>query len=68
LRRNVILGTDVFLEKNKWQESNMQKKKEKQYARGKTSCKKRNNVERRQEILTMIGLGFLTRIVTTISL
>jgi hypothetical protein len=38
------------------------KKKEKQHA------KKESNVARRKENLTMLGLGFLIEIVTTISL
>jgi hypothetical protein len=35
---------------------------------GKTTCKRKSNVARRQEILTMIGLGFLIRILTDIIL
>jgi hypothetical protein len=40
---------------------------ENKHARGKSTCKRRKNVARRKESLTMIGLGFLTNIVTTIS-
>jgi hypothetical protein len=35
---------------------------------GKATCKRKINVAHRQEILTMIGLGFFIRIVTIISL
>jgi hypothetical protein len=35
--------------------------------KGKETCKRKRNVERRKESLTMIGLGFLTNIVMTIS-
>jgi hypothetical protein len=35
---------------------------------GKTTCKRKHNVVRRQASLTMIWLGFLKNIVTTISL
>jgi hypothetical protein len=33
----------------------------------KTTCKRKNNVARRHASLTMIGLGFLIRIVVAIS-
>jgi hypothetical protein len=35
---------------------------------GKATCKRKSNVARRQTSLTMIGLGFLIRIVMAISL
>jgi hypothetical protein len=35
---------------------------------GKAACKRKIHVARRKESLTMIGLGFLIRIVTAISL
>jgi hypothetical protein len=34
---------------------------------GRAACKRKSNVTHRQESLTMIGLGFLTNIVTAIS-
>jgi len=64
------LRKDLFLEEetyfwsghNNRQESKMRKKEEKQHARGE-ACK-----ARRKENLTMIGLGFLTKVVMAISL
>jgi hypothetical protein len=38
------------------------------HARGKEACKRRSNVAHKKESLTMIGLGVLINIVTTISL
>jgi hypothetical protein len=35
---------------------------------GKAACKRKINVAHRQEILTMIGLGFLIRTIMTISM
>ena len=35
---------------------------------GKAACRRKINVERRQTSLTMIGLGFLIRVVMDISL
>jgi hypothetical protein len=35
---------------------------------GKAACKRKSHVARRQTSLTILGLGFLIRIVTTISL
>jgi hypothetical protein len=47
---------------NRWKESNIQKKKEKQHA------KKESNLVRRKASLNMLGLGFLITNVTTIRL
>jgi hypothetical protein len=63
LRRKAILGAGLFWRITGGRKRNMQE--DKQHERGK--CKRRRNMARRQVGLTMIGLGFLTKIVTTIS-
>jgi hypothetical protein len=35
---------------------------------GKETCRRKHNVAHRKKILTLVGLGFLTNIVTDISL
>jgi hypothetical protein len=44
------------------------KRRKKQHSRGKEACRRKINVSRKKKSLTMIGLGFLTNIVTTIIL
>jgi len=43
-------------------------RKQREKKEGKTTCKRKNNVVCRKESLTMIGLEFVIKIVTTISL
>jgi hypothetical protein len=80
LRRNSILGTCLFLEKDLFWErpifgkedlilEHAQQVERKKYAKkeGKTTCRGKRNMAHRKKILTMIGLGFLDNIVTTIT-
>jgi hypothetical protein len=62
-KRHVFGKEDLILEHAQQVARNQHAKKER-----KAACKRKSHVVRRQEILTMIGLEFLLRIVTTIIL